>query len=406
MSAPGSFLISDVGNEMASSIQSDNSFFDEWKTARDVLDKTDDNLHDLRKYGFTFVTALLTAQSILIPASSSSTSNAVVAQPVVKLAVFGVTLVLIIALQVIDRNYLVLQQAAATRALVLERTLNLELTEVISLRYSLGHVRRNVGVIYGLFVVGVAILGSVALSSDSRLIAVLLLFAVVAGFFIYKAEQLSYPYGIGDWSVNRLECSPGDEVEITLTNICQAEDNLRMYGMDLPRETQITFEKNQVLWALVKEEYGVYMPNEEAAKACISKEAMEALVDDKTRCIASKEVGPDIFVLHVRDSYVWPCKIPEETSEGVYELYRAIPIWRHSVTGLIYTKLVRLFQRHLSSRRKVEEYRKPEGSVIDLIKWKLNGTYSRDYVPGKYQFCPLPRKLRINKKQPSTDYAC
>jgi len=39
----------------------------EWQTIRELLFKFDSLVHDIRKYGFSFVTALLTAQAILVP---------------------------------------------------------------------------------------------------------------------------------------------------------------------------------------------------------------------------------------------------------------------------------------------------------------------------------------------------
>src|SRR2546422_2829705 len=38
---------------------------EEWKTARDVLTKINERIHDLRKYGFSVVTTLLTISGFL-----------------------------------------------------------------------------------------------------------------------------------------------------------------------------------------------------------------------------------------------------------------------------------------------------------------------------------------------------
>ena len=135
-----------------------NSLQDEWDTARTILDDTDDRLNDLRKYGFTFVTALLTVQSFLLPSIPSSASTPILT-PAIKLAVIGATLVLIVALQIMDRNYQVLEQAAAKRALVIENTLNMELTGVITLRFNQAKTSIFYLIIYFLFILGVAILG-------------------------------------------------------------------------------------------------------------------------------------------------------------------------------------------------------------------------------------------------------
>jgi hypothetical protein len=44
----------------------DNLFLEEWKQARDVLKSFDDRIHDLRKYGFTFITGLMAVEGILL----------------------------------------------------------------------------------------------------------------------------------------------------------------------------------------------------------------------------------------------------------------------------------------------------------------------------------------------------
>ena len=121
-----------VGNHL--NIDNTNHM-EEWKQARDVIKSYDEHLHDLRKYGFSFLTALLAAGAILTPAIVESTEAQV--PNVVKFAVFSVTLLLIAALHLLDRNYRVFQEAAVTRALVLERRLNIELSEVITSMFGL-----------------------------------------------------------------------------------------------------------------------------------------------------------------------------------------------------------------------------------------------------------------------------
>jgi hypothetical protein len=125
----------------------------EWQTARDIISSFDDRLHDLRKYGFGFITALLAAEYLLVP--SGSTSPAL--PNIIKLAVLLITLMLIVALHLMDRIYRILQSGAATRAIIVEKLLNLELTEVIGAKYRMGHVQRNVHYIYAAFTSGVLV---------------------------------------------------------------------------------------------------------------------------------------------------------------------------------------------------------------------------------------------------------
>lgn len=79
----------------------------EWEKARGVLQFYDDKLHDLRKYGFSFITAFLTADGILLSTKLSSGTPAPI-----KFAVFGVTLILILALHLIDKNYRVFSKGS------------------------------------------------------------------------------------------------------------------------------------------------------------------------------------------------------------------------------------------------------------------------------------------------------
>ena len=165
---------------MSPDSQGDSAFLNEWNTARGILSDTDNHLQDLRKYSFTFITALLTTESFLIPTNLLNSSNAIILPPEIKLVVIGVTIVLLIALYLMDRNYQVLQEAAATRALVLERIINLELTEVITQRFNQYHVKRYVTAIYDLFISGVVALAWVAMPYGNYLKLLISVVAAVA----------------------------------------------------------------------------------------------------------------------------------------------------------------------------------------------------------------------------------
>src|SRR5712692_10472090 len=112
----------------------------EWESARGLLKDFDDRIDALRKYGFTFVTALLTAQSLLLPFVARLTDSTVLPDSV-KFAVVSVTLILILTVKVIETGYQSFQQAASSRATIIERVLNLELTDVITKRFKAGHVK-------------------------------------------------------------------------------------------------------------------------------------------------------------------------------------------------------------------------------------------------------------------------
>jgi hypothetical protein len=244
-----------------SSDTEDTNQLEEWKNARDVLKSFDDYLHDLRKYGFTFVTALLTAESILIPTTLLSPDKTV--PDPIKFAVFGVTLLLIVALGLIDKNYLVFQDAAGSRALILERKLNLELTEVIADRYATGHVRQNVFLVYLLFTVSVSILGGFVLYPNLIYIIPLEALAIIA-IVLTRRLGLHYKYNYKeDWTISPLECKKGSTVKITLTNLNLARTQLNdidfkelkseisdrdFWGLRVHQP--IIFQKDEIIWVI------------------------------------------------------------------------------------------------------------------------------------------------------------
>ena len=116
----------------------------EWEKARELIKDYDNRLHDLRKFGFSFITGLLTIGSLVTQtiARGVTTNNIeitgesteIIAGPF-NLGVFIITIMLIVALHLFDKNYRVFQEAANTRIKVLERKLNLELSEAVTVRY-------------------------------------------------------------------------------------------------------------------------------------------------------------------------------------------------------------------------------------------------------------------------------
>jgi hypothetical protein len=222
----------------------------EWEEARGVLKFYDERLHDLRKYGFSFLTALLAAGSILSEIVPGATPPSTITPDKVKLAVFVVTLMLIVALHLFDKNYRVFQQAAFTRALVLERKLNIELSEIISDRYKSDKIARHVLYVYILFICGVALLGGFILYPNWSLIRWLAVAVIVAlGFIIYQDTlRLQYRHEElklkDDWTVSPLECTGDEAIRITLNNM---------------GNNPIVFEEGKLIWEIKSE--GVPLAN-------------------------------------------------------------------------------------------------------------------------------------------------
>lgn len=112
---------------------SNKELLPEWQAARDVVAKIDENLYDLRKYGFSFVAGLLTVDALF-----ARTSNIL---PGSKPALIVGTMALIVVLALVDRNYRVIQQGASLRATLLERRSSPELTQMMTRIYVLNRNR-------------------------------------------------------------------------------------------------------------------------------------------------------------------------------------------------------------------------------------------------------------------------
>jgi hypothetical protein len=120
----------------------------EWQTARTLVDNVDQRLNDLRKFGFGLITGLLSVDALLASIIASW-----------KLAALIGTLLLIVAVELIDRNYRVLQTAASTRAQILERRSRMDLTQAIARIFATAHVKFFFEAVYVIFVLATLLLG-------------------------------------------------------------------------------------------------------------------------------------------------------------------------------------------------------------------------------------------------------
>ena len=200
-----------------------DAHLDEWKVARDAMKEFDGRRHDLRKFGFGFLTALLATESFLIPGSFVDQQYLVVLPNLVKFCVLLVTLTFIVAIALIERNYQLFLKAINQRALVLERLLNLELSEVITFRYRVGRARLFSDAVYLSFVFAIMILGYASLMPDDNTLFLVLIavsaVAIMVIIWIMEWSNLSYHHGEVDWSLDRTQCEQGDSVAITISNL-------------------------------------------------------------------------------------------------------------------------------------------------------------------------------------------
>jgi hypothetical protein len=126
-----------------------------------MVSNLDGTLSDLRKYGFTFITALLAADSIL---GETTTGATIVLSPQVKLAVFASTLILVAGLYATDKFYMVVQQAAAERAIEIENHFKtVTLTHIIGKFYSSRLLWLYVDLLYVFFALACETLGMIVL---------------------------------------------------------------------------------------------------------------------------------------------------------------------------------------------------------------------------------------------------
>jgi hypothetical protein len=158
----------------------------EWQAARDILDKFDERLHDLRKVGFSFITGLLTADTLFTIEASGSW----------RLAALVATLFLIVPLDLVDRNYRVFQSAAAIRAQILERRNRMDLTQMIARMVETAHVGYFFEAVYVVFALAVLLLGWIVLPTTISSPAYWLIFLVVS---ICTVFAVWFSYWLKDW---------------------------------------------------------------------------------------------------------------------------------------------------------------------------------------------------------------
>lgn len=334
----------------------------EWEVSRGVLDRFDGYLNDLRKYGFTLITALLAASALLLPYSSQidpstgleTTSNF---PDIIKFVVLLVNLLLILAVTVLDRNYTVFLKAAATRARVLERALNLELTEVITHRYRSAHSEWVITGLYSFFMVMVLTLGLFVLRQDWTLSIILLLIVVAAiggAIAIRTYIKVDYPSGPIDYTLDRLQCTQRDQVAITLTNLGDEE---------------VIIDPDTAVWAIRKQD----------GKS--AKEPVDNEDPGKEGIFVKKEMATKPIVIECRGSYSWLWPVPDKFSPGIYE------VWRPEAT---YKSIVSANQSEPGNKNK-------KTKVVKIIK--------DEQKPPRTILVPLGRSLRIFAKPSGSSHS-
>lgn len=166
---------------------------EEWKEARNIIDSLDTLLSGLRKYGFTFITALLGADSILGQATGQASFALT---PLVKLGVMLTSLALIIGLYATDSFYRMIQKGAATSAKAIEGIWEHDSnvdgpTKSISKVYRADSVWVFIDFLYILFGLANLILGAFILFPDYGLIIWLFVASFLVGAFGYGLREIA-----------------------------------------------------------------------------------------------------------------------------------------------------------------------------------------------------------------------
>jgi hypothetical protein len=258
-------------NTKSTHIPQDGNVLEEWKSVREILAKFDDRILDLRKIGFSLLTALLAAQSLLIPSFYQTSSL----PPAIKLTVIVATLLLIVTVRLIEKNYELFQEAAATRAVVLERDLNLEITETISERSRSDHFARIVSWVYIVFAIVAGVVGYFIILPSyqmseifhlglflrrTQLLVLMVLVTIGCIVWIGRTGLAFSHHGRDksgelqlipvDWTIDRLACKRGDFVRITLTNLDDPEHQRNIHFRKDETVCEISTEDST--WSQVK----------------------------------------------------------------------------------------------------------------------------------------------------------
>jgi hypothetical protein len=195
----------------------------EWEVARDLIAKADERIDALRKYGFSFVASLLTADTIALRSLKDGEAKAAFG---VAVGVSVVASVLVVAMRLLEKNTQLLQMAAVQRAQVIERHLGAELTEIVVERHRAQRWGWMGEVLYCVFALIVGLVGLLASGPATGIHDIWVRGAVLTGVAIISCalilaisavESASRSRQKDDWSLDRLECAAGETIRIMLT---------------------------------------------------------------------------------------------------------------------------------------------------------------------------------------------
>jgi hypothetical protein len=241
----------------------------EWEESRKAIDKFDGMLIDLRKYGFSFLTGLIAAGSLLGVAAENGTEDQFVR---IQIAVIIVTMILVITLYWLDIYYETMLTAAVISSEFVEKyKLKMGLSAFIASFYLYSHLGGILKFLYILFLAGLPILGIFVLDFKWSNYTILLLvgFVLCLSFMLYlwrfydrtRYKKYKNIAEIFFSASEPIEPSYANQVEECILQIIQTKDwhgwgsfNFENALKDLPRlpEDKDAKIKEKILLALSK----------------------------------------------------------------------------------------------------------------------------------------------------------
>jgi hypothetical protein len=190
----------------------DENWWREWQKARDIIDKCEDRMHDVRKSGFSVVSGLLTAGALLGGKLDESTQDRA------GLPLSVMFLALLVGVAVAEKQAMITLQGAASRCRFLESLSPVELTEAITYRFGMERWHRYTVLLYVLFGIAGALVG---LTLVKGFWAPLAIVGFGATYFVALTRLYSWQPSAGpgaDIFLDRVECEVDEFITIALMN--------------------------------------------------------------------------------------------------------------------------------------------------------------------------------------------
>ncbi|MDD1730411.1 MAG: hypothetical protein LUQ50_15255 [Methanospirillum sp.] len=228
-----------------------NNFLDEWKEIRTIIGRYEGNLLQIRTYGFAFLAALFTVNSLQILVTTISNEY-------VRFGLIVLTIVFIVALWLLDLDYRKLEEAAIIRARILETMLNIEITDTITGKYERHKLYDYEKLVYSSFIIIAGILGIIIVPPG--ILDILIIIISIGGilavknlpdilalniskhnkdatnsnsdfislkeslkmfFKLFSLKKIKYPENdfTEDWVIDKVECKKGETIKISCINL-------------------------------------------------------------------------------------------------------------------------------------------------------------------------------------------